>query len=230
MSIYSDNVQQLTDTLVTDVAALQTAVSGAAAVVTAAAVAAGGGGYAVNDTITLANGVVLTVATLSADAVATATITDQGSITTAPPANPQAQISTSGTGTAATFNLTWTTPDVSGITSAANTVQTDVNNLSTAIQGTDIPPDGTMINNIVSDLTNEVSTLQSDITAYTNDMTAIIADTNAIAESTQNLDYCVDNMAGNQVPPLPPISDMPLPPWFSVTAPSPGAPPSGTKS
>lgn len=77
--------------------------------VTAAAVAAGGSGYAVGNTITLANGVVLTVATLSVSAVATVTITNAGSIASGAtaPANPQAQVSTNGTGTGATFNLTW---------------------------------------------------------------------------------------------------------------------------
>jgi hypothetical protein len=211
----------LTDTLVADVATLQTAVGGAITVVTAAVVAIGGGNYAVNDTITLAHGVVLTVATLSASGggVATVAITNQGSLTAAPPANPQAQVSSSGIGTGATFNLTWATPSVSGITSAASTVDTDVNNLNTAIQGTDIPPDGTMIFNIVSDLLSESAKLQSDISAYTNDMTAIISDSNAIAETTQNLDYCVDNMAATQVPP-PPDPAPPLPPWFQISAPT----------
>jgi hypothetical protein len=74
--------------------------------VSAAAVAAGGTGYAVGNTITLPNGVVLTVATLTVTAVATVTITNAGSVVTQP-ANPVAQISTSGTGTGATFNLTW---------------------------------------------------------------------------------------------------------------------------
>jgi hypothetical protein len=85
--------------------------------VTAAAAAAGGSGYVANDTITLGNGVVVTVATLTAGAVATVTITNGGSIsaTTTPPANPVAQVSTSGAGTGATFNLTWTAVGGSGI-------------------------------------------------------------------------------------------------------------------
>lgn len=77
--------------------------------VTAATVAAGGTGYAVGNTITLANGVVLTVATITAGAVATVSITNSGSFaaTGTLPTNPQPQVSTSGTGTGATFNLTW---------------------------------------------------------------------------------------------------------------------------
>lgn len=78
--------------------------------VTAATVAAGGTGYAVGNTINLANGVVLTVATVTSGAVATTTITNSGSFPGAPatlPTNPQAQVSTSGSGTGATFNLTW---------------------------------------------------------------------------------------------------------------------------
>jgi hypothetical protein len=75
--------------------------------VTAAVVAAGGTGYVVADTITLANGVVLTVATLTGDAVATVTITNAGRVNGADPTNPQAQVETSGDGTGATFTLTW---------------------------------------------------------------------------------------------------------------------------
>lgn len=77
------------------------------------AVQAGGSGYAVGDTITETGGTaisqaVLTVATLSGSAVATATVTYPGFYTTKP-ADPVAQGSTSGSGTGATFNITWTT-------------------------------------------------------------------------------------------------------------------------
>jgi hypothetical protein len=77
--------------------------------VSVAVVAAGGTGYSVGNTISVGNGVVLTVATLTTTAVATVTITNPGSIDAAatPPTNPVAQVSTSGTGTGATFNLTW---------------------------------------------------------------------------------------------------------------------------
>lgn len=71
-----------------------------------APVNAGGTNYVVGDTIALTNGVVLTVATLSGSAVATVTITVPGSAQTLP-ANPVAQVTTSGTGTGADFNLTW---------------------------------------------------------------------------------------------------------------------------
>jgi hypothetical protein len=79
--------------------------------VTAAAVQAGGSGYAVGDTITLTGGTaitqaVLTVATLSGSAVATATVTYTG-FYTVKPTDPVSQGSTSGAGTGATFNLTW---------------------------------------------------------------------------------------------------------------------------
>ena len=77
--------------------------------VESATVAAGGTGYAVNDTISLDNGIHLTVATVAAGAVATVTVTGPGSIPAneAPPPNPVAQYSTSGGGSGATFNLTW---------------------------------------------------------------------------------------------------------------------------
>lgn len=78
---------------------------------TAAAVQAGGSGYAVGDTITLTGGTaitqaVLTVATLSGSAVATVTVTYSG-FYSAKPTDPVAQGSTSGSGTGATFNMTW---------------------------------------------------------------------------------------------------------------------------
>jgi hypothetical protein len=77
--------------------------------VSVAVVAAGGTGYAVGNTISVGNGVVLTVATLTTTAVATVTITNPGSIPAAstPPTNPVAQVSSSGAGTGATFTLTW---------------------------------------------------------------------------------------------------------------------------
>lgn len=71
-----------------------------------APVNAGGANYVVGDTINLSNGVVLTVATLTITAVATVTITNPGSAQTLP-ANPVAQVSSSGAGTGATFDLTW---------------------------------------------------------------------------------------------------------------------------
>lgn len=77
--------------------------------VTAAAIAAGGANYAVNDTINLANGVVLRVATINAGAILTLSVVNGGSVVTASiPANPVGQVSTNGSGTGATFTLTWT--------------------------------------------------------------------------------------------------------------------------
>jgi hypothetical protein len=76
--------------------------------VTAAVIAAGGAGHAVGDRITLSNGVVLQVATVSAGAILTVTIVSPGSsVAASPPANPVAQVSTTGAGTGATFTLTW---------------------------------------------------------------------------------------------------------------------------
>lgn len=94
--------------------------------VTAAAVSAGGTGYAVGDLITLEGGsisgsvpvgagAVLRVATLAGSAVATATVvnqingeaTPQGGSYFAPVTGAQAQASTNGSGTGATFTLTF---------------------------------------------------------------------------------------------------------------------------
>lgn len=78
----------------------------------AAPVAAGGTGYVVGDRITLTGGtyvtpVTLTVATLSGSAVATVSITTPGRYT-AQPTNPVSQGSTTGSGSGATFTLTFT--------------------------------------------------------------------------------------------------------------------------
>jgi phage tail sheath gpL-like len=82
--------------------------SGPQQMVGTAVVAAGGTGYVVGNTIMLANGVVLTVATVTTGAVTTVTITNPGNYPAGtPPTNPQAQVSTNGTGTGATFTLTW---------------------------------------------------------------------------------------------------------------------------
>ena len=76
-----------------------------------AVVASGGSGYTAGNTIDLGNGVVVTVDTVTAGAVATATLTDPGTIAAdaTPPANPVPQVSSSGGGTGATFTLTWQT-------------------------------------------------------------------------------------------------------------------------
>jgi phage tail sheath gpL-like len=84
--------------------------SGPQQMVGTAVVAAGGTGYVVGNTITLANGVVLTVLTVTTGAVATVAITNPGNYPAGtPPTNPQAQVATSGSGTGATFTLTWVT-------------------------------------------------------------------------------------------------------------------------
>lgn len=76
-------------------------------------IGAGGSGYAVGDAVTFTNGVVLIVATLSGSAVATwqpvsFAGANPGSVTSgSTPANPVAQLATSGAGTGATANLTW---------------------------------------------------------------------------------------------------------------------------
>lgn len=87
---------------------------------TVAAIASGGSGYAVSDTITLAGGTrsvatVLTVTSVSSGVITGVSITTAG-IYSVIPANPVAQASTSGSGTGATFNITWgriSTPAVS---------------------------------------------------------------------------------------------------------------------
>jgi hypothetical protein len=70
-----------------------------------ATVSAGGSGYAVNNTITMPNGTVLKVATISGSAVATVTIPTPGNWGCNTPSNPVAQSSSSGGGTGATFTL-----------------------------------------------------------------------------------------------------------------------------
>jgi hypothetical protein len=76
-------------------------------------VGAGGTGYVVGDTVLFTNNVVLVVATLAGSAVAswrpiTFTGSNPGAVTSGgTPANPVAQVSTSGVGTGATANLVW---------------------------------------------------------------------------------------------------------------------------
>lgn len=82
---------------------------------------AAGSGYAVGDTITLQNGVVVTVTAVSSGAISSSsdtvtgmplgfTITNYGSFSTRPTAN-LTQVSTSGSGSGATFNPSMATQD-----------------------------------------------------------------------------------------------------------------------
>ncbi|MFZ0270994.1 MAG: hypothetical protein WAL34_04005 [Acidobacteriaceae bacterium] len=73
-----------------------------------ATVAAGGTGFVVSDTVTLPGGAVLRVLTESGGVIETVSVVTPGSYST-PPTNPVAQASTSGSGTGATFNLTFPT-------------------------------------------------------------------------------------------------------------------------
>jgi len=88
-------------------------------------VGAGGANYAVNDTITLANGVVVVVNTVAGTAVATfkaisVSPSNPGAFTAGTvPANPVAQVSSSGTGTGATVNLVWGVTSVTRVSSGA---------------------------------------------------------------------------------------------------------------
>jgi hypothetical protein len=72
--------------------------------VSATVVSGGASGFAASDTITLSNGVVLTVATVSSGVVLTATVSTAGAFTTAS-TNPVSQTATSGSGVGTT---TWT--------------------------------------------------------------------------------------------------------------------------
>ncbi len=73
-----------------------------------ATVSAGGANYGVGNRITLTNGVILTVLTVAGTAVVTASVAFPANTTVTPlPTNPVAQSSTTGTGTGATFNLTY---------------------------------------------------------------------------------------------------------------------------
>jgi|SRR6185312_6510572 len=73
--------------------------------VSAAVVSGGTSGFATSDTITLDNGVVLTVSAVSSGVVTTANVTTAGSFTTVDPAATRTQTATSGSGVGTT---TWT--------------------------------------------------------------------------------------------------------------------------
>src|SRR5579872_4373228 len=83
---------------------------------TSAGVASGGSNYAVGDTITLdggtySNPAVLVVETVSGSAVATVAVQTSGQYS-AKPANPVGQLATSGSGSGASFNVTFSGPPV----------------------------------------------------------------------------------------------------------------------
>lgn len=66
---------------------------------------AGGSGYTTSDSVTLTNGVVLHVSSVSGGAITGVSITTAAA--TSQPSNPVAQASTTGSGTGATFDLTY---------------------------------------------------------------------------------------------------------------------------
>lgn len=83
-------------------------INGSTSGATAAAISSGGTGHAVNDVITLANSVQVKVLTVSGGVIQTVSVQNSGlAYPDSLPTNPQAQVSTSGSGTGATFNLTW---------------------------------------------------------------------------------------------------------------------------
>jgi hypothetical protein len=85
-----------------------TAVATSLKAVSATVVNQGTSGYANADTITLANGVVLTVASVSSGRVATVTVSTPGSFSGQVATNPVAQASTSGSGVGTpTFNIVY---------------------------------------------------------------------------------------------------------------------------
>ena len=69
----------------------------------------GGTGYALNDNVTLTSGVVVKAATMTGSKIASVSVVSGGSANfDALPPNPVAQVSTTGSGAGAKFNLTWT--------------------------------------------------------------------------------------------------------------------------
>ena len=83
-------------------------------------ITSGGSGYVVGDVVHFANGLVLTVATLSGSAIASWTVASPGQIYSGgTPGNPMAQVSTSGVGIGATTSPAWGVGQVNVLTSGA---------------------------------------------------------------------------------------------------------------
>lgn len=122
--------------------------------VASAVVAAGGTGYTVGEQITLANGVVLIVATVSSGAVATVTVGAAGLITGSPPSGAQPQLSSTGGGTGATFTLTWTNPATATFTA---TVAIGANPVCAGLTG--------VLNKLMG-----IAFVESSGTSYQNDL------------------------------------------------------------
>ena len=85
-----------------------TAIPTALKAVSATVVNGGTSGFAVSDTVTLANGVVLTVASVSSGVITGVTVTTPGTFTGQVAANPVAKTATSGSGVGTpTFNVSY---------------------------------------------------------------------------------------------------------------------------
>jgi hypothetical protein len=72
-----------------------------------------GSGYAVNDQITLSGGIVVKVTGVSGGAITTFSVVSSPTKTSGPlPATPETQVSTTGGGTGATFDVSWTVTSI----------------------------------------------------------------------------------------------------------------------
>jgi hypothetical protein len=158
-----------------------------------ASVGSGGTGFVTGDTITLSNGVVLTV-TAASGVITAMTVKTAGSISGgSAPTNPVAMVATSGAGTGATANLVWGlgvyTPSVigSGYTSATATLNGGAGTGGSIALATSVWP------NLVSAVNNG----QSGVRAASQIAVATIGTSIAVpAAATYTLSGGTDGAAG----------------------------------
>ena len=114
--------------------------------------------------------------------------------------------------------------DISAISSAANTIASDINTIKTTITSADVPADNTMVLYLTDLLIAQTATLQQAINA--SDTQAITDASNEVNLATVNFNQCVIRMAEvivvpDPVDPRPWMSagsDQPPPSQAQVTA------------
>ena len=161
----------------TDVAASAVVTQSGAA---SATPAAGGAAHVVNDLVTLTNGTVIKVLTVASGAIVTASIQTPGTWSTIPTA-PVAQVSTTGVGTGATFNLFFT----AGITLAAKYTGTLGNSLSVTVAAGSNSTSGAPTFKIIAQLPGQLAEIFDNIGGTGNALFVNMA--NAVNQGTSGI-------------------------------------------
>jgi uncharacterized protein len=168
-------------------------------------VTAPGTGYVVNDTITLTNGVVLKVLSVTTGGVTTLSVLNTGSVLAGQltPTNPVAQVSTSGSGINSTFTLAWGlgvpvvqtsgsgyfNTSLTATTTNASAVLTNVSaaNIATLVVGMALTGAGIAATATIVSIGTNTVTMSANATATANNITVTATHAVAVVGGTESV-------------------------------------------